>query len=374
MPNALFQTTLFLDFFLVGGDKIEVEGEAQGVGQRVILLGGDQVGDIDTEDAVLDTGANGKELAVAFILALVEIAETHEEEVTVAILSTLRPHNLTHLLLETERGIIERLNHALRHGYVGIHTGIDNGVSGIVIHNVSRHAVDQIDRICRDQQFVDFTVDSQLVVAVEVHLVTDTQLEVGGQEVTAQCSRGIGHLVAHVGNAQSGTQRTVLKCFDVKILLVEEGDVSGTGHTSSCLLTAHKLAGGQVRIDEARRNGDGELVDQLARIGEVNGELIGILGAHQLTLVIHEFNVTQGEVTQRHGNGVHIGDAPVTGEVGQIDIVHQLAQPGAVRDAETESVLIEDILRRVVALGVGVGRGGTSDVTHGTGTAVRGDG
>ena len=124
---------------------------------------------------------------------------------------------------------------------VGIHTGGDDRVSGSVVNDTTRRTVNRIDRIGGNQQFVEFAVEGQLIVTVEVHLVTETELQVGGQEVTTQRSERVGHFVTHVRNAETGTQRAVLKSLDIEILLVEEGDVSGTGQTRLRLFAALRL-------------------------------------------------------------------------------------------------------------------------------------
>ena len=179
----------------------------------------------------------------------------------------------------------------MRDGNIGVLSVCDDGIVGIVIDDTTV-LVRQVNGVGGDEQFVDFAVDGQFVIAVEVHLVTDTQFEVGGQEVTTQRSGRVGHLVTHVGDAQAGTQSAVVQSFGVEILFVKQGEVGGAGQTGFRLLAVHELTGGEVGVDEARGDGDGQLVDQFAGIGEVDSELIGILAADELTVLVHEIDAS----------------------------------------------------------------------------------
>ena len=73
-------------------------------------------------------------------------------------------------------------------------------------------------------------------------------------------------------------------------------------------------------------------------------------------------------------DGGIVANAVEAHEVGQIDIIDQLAQPGGVADGGSGTGYVEGILGGVPELGVHIGLGGGSDVAHGSSSGVRGDG
>ena len=107
IPLIHLYLALCLDVILLEGGKVEGEGEAQRVFQRVMLVNSEKVGHIQSEDAVVDTCPHGDELAVAFGGVLKEVAGTHEQKVAVTVLQADRPVYFVEFLQSTARCIVK---------------------------------------------------------------------------------------------------------------------------------------------------------------------------------------------------------------------------------------------------------------------------
>ena len=95
-------------------DAVHVEGEreAQRLVERIALGGGYYITGIELEHTHLETGTDGKVLAVALVLGFVMIACTERELVIIGVLCSYAIVNLLQLFLEAAWRIAEALEDA----------------------------------------------------------------------------------------------------------------------------------------------------------------------------------------------------------------------------------------------------------------------
>ena len=143
-------------------------------------------------------------------------------------------------------------------------------------------------------------------------------------------------------------------------------------------LAGRRLLGiiiGDVRKDETQGHRRREGLAQHARIGHVERHLVGTDG-HVGALVqgAARGHLAQREIAQRRAHGLVVADAIESAHVGQVDVVHQLAQPRRVVDPDPRPGDAERVFGRIPILGTHIRLGSRPDVAHGATPRVRSNG
>ena len=284
----------------------------------------------------METCTGREVLAVTFVGCLVVVSGTEAETVIVGVFHTQAPLYLLHLLLETVGCIPETLEDT-RYGrhivILALHAvGIFLLALTFLLFGIGRH-----------EQLVGIGRDGETVIVVERDGEVDTQTEVGGNELCI--------VIASVTDFRTDVVDVQTPCQTALAVAHHEIAVAVHGNVGSKSLSGTGLGGiviGDVTVDEAESHTHGETLTEHTAVTEVKGELIRT-DAHGI-LILTEKDFTQREVAERGTQGRIVTDAVETGQVGQVDVVDQLAQPRRVARRDTRTGNVEGVLGRVPVL------------------------
>ena len=80
--------------------KRQPQGKPQGIGQRILLGGRNEIAQVDVQHRVLDARTQGDELPVAFCEVLIEIATSDSENSIVIVLNATSEIDFAQLLAQ----------------------------------------------------------------------------------------------------------------------------------------------------------------------------------------------------------------------------------------------------------------------------------
>ena len=288
------------------------------------------------------------------------ITGTQGELVVVDIFGTHAPLNLLQLLLETTRSIAKALEDTGDRTYVVIlfddATLVILGRFTFVLLGNGGH-----------QQLIGIGSNGEAVVFVDRNHERSTDAQVGRQEVGTVVAK-ILNLTTHVRNVHTQTELT-LTTSDVDVVVIIAGQVGSKGRCRRGILG---IVVAQVAIQPTDDSCNGELLTQHQRGTYIERHLvrldrhgIGIVGSHHLT---------QREIAQRTTDGCIVANTIIACHIGQVDVIHQLAQPRGVVQGNTRTTDAERILGRIPILRVHIRIGSHTDITHTCRTGIGGNG
>ena len=131
----------------------------------------------------------------------------------------------------------------------------------------------------------------------------------------------------------------------------------------------------EVAVDVAEDYAHREFFGELARIANVERQLIGVEALRYCAAAVVGVDFAEREIAERGAEGLIVARAelPVAGEVGEEDVVDEFAQPGGVAQAELCCRVGESIFRGIPELGVDVGVGGGAEVAHRSAAGIGSD-
>ena len=317
----------------------------------------------------METGTDGDIVTVTFVVVLVAITQAGKELLVVRVFKTGTPTNLVELLGCTARSVSKR--HEPASGRVDARIPCAQRLAfqrvAILVNCKLRFAA-------RNQHLVGLQVECQRVVFVERQFIAGTYVHAGRDKVAAVV--GVFHLTTEVLEAETYIQIT---CSHRQLqgLTVEDRHISSCryGRVHVLVITRRRVLAltiVQVGVEQTNSHTHRYILVQFAEITEVQRPLIRP-NCTQIGIALRRKRyVTHREIREaRTDTSGQLTEVIETGEVSQIDVTHQFAQPRRVVSGDTTLRVHVRVLGRVPVLCVKIGIRGHTYVTQTCCTGIR---
>ena len=318
--------------------------------KRAILRGGNHIGGIDAKHIECKTGTKTEVLTIAGKFTFVEVAAAEEELLIVGIFRTER-------IVDALKGIfVERIEDTGNRGFV--FPFLESNFIRLLV------VVFRQTRFGRHEQFIGIHRECEIVVISQRECKRRTDTQIGGQEsrVVAVVVR---HLRAHIREVPTPRPLTLI-ASDNRIGGKVARDV---GSKRRCALIAFggRIFGiAEVAINVAQSHTHREFLAQFTRIAQVDRHFKWVDAPDSGATFFTALDFTQREIAQRrtHGLVVAATQFPIASHISQENVVHNFAQPRRVAQRHTGRTFSEGIFRSIPELGVHIGVGSHTQITH----------